>query len=157
FHRGNPQLAQCVREAIEEYLHRRHNGQTENCPLPIDDNNGQTEKTYDNRLPENGTPEREGKPIEDIRQTRNVPVSPVPPPGPHGDNISLPENILEEPVAAMGDNNGQTENSMPAYDTSKYMLGKLCPRRHEHGPTGQSLLRITNRHCILCDREKFHE
>jgi hypothetical protein len=36
-------------------------------------------------------------------------------------------------------------------------LGDLCPRGHEHGTTGQSLLRISNRHCLACDREKFHE
>jgi hypothetical protein len=43
------------------------------------------------------------------------------------------------------------------FDTSKYVLGKLCPRGHAWGNTGQSLLRRTNRHCIVCDREKFQE
>jgi hypothetical protein len=43
------------------------------------------------------------------------------------------------------------------FDTAKYVLGKLCPRGHAWGSTGQSLLRRTNRHCGTCDREKFHE
>ena len=43
------------------------------------------------------------------------------------------------------------------FDTAKYVLGKLCPRGHAWGSTGQSLLRRTNRHCCACDREKFHE
>jgi hypothetical protein len=50
-----------------------------------------------------------------------------------------------------------SDTNAPAFDTSKYTLGKLCPRGHAHGATGQSLLRIANRHCLACDREKFHE
>jgi hypothetical protein len=44
-----------------------------------------------------------------------------------------------------------------SFDTTKYVLGKLCPRGHDHEHTGQSLLRRSNRHCLACDREKFHE
>ena|SRR2546430_7271066 len=51
----------------------------------------------------------------------------------------------------------QPEKTMSAYDVTKYVLGKLCPRRHDYQGSGQSLLRRSNRHCILCDREKFHE
>jgi hypothetical protein len=49
--------------------------------------------------------------------------------------------------------------SMPelVFDATKHVLGKLCPRVHDYEGTGQSVLRRTNRHCILCDREKFHE
>jgi hypothetical protein len=43
------------------------------------------------------------------------------------------------------------------YDPAIHSLGKLCPRRHEYRGTGQSVLRISNRHCRACDREKFHE
>lgn len=43
------------------------------------------------------------------------------------------------------------------YDASKYTLGKLCPRRHRYKGTEKALLRLTNRHCLACDREKFHE
>jgi len=50
---------------------------------------------------------------------------------------------------------GMTE--VVPYDTAKYVLGKLCPRKHAWGNTGKSLLRRTNRHCCACDREKFQE
>jgi hypothetical protein len=43
------------------------------------------------------------------------------------------------------------------YDPTKHQLGKLCPRKHDYRGTGQSVLRITNRHCRACDREKFRE
>jgi len=43
------------------------------------------------------------------------------------------------------------------YDPTTHLLGKLCPRQHEYRGTGQSVLRISNRHCRACDREKFHE
>jgi len=83
---------------------------------------------------------------ENTRQTKNIP------------SMSDDINRQTRNVAEVGrDNKRQTEKSTPVYDTSKYVLGKLCPRRHEHGSTGQSLLRISNRHCIVCDREKFQE
>jgi hypothetical protein len=50
-----------------------------------------------------------------------------------------------------------SDRNIPTFDPSKYCLGKLCPRAHEHGTTGQSLLKISNRHCPACDREKWHE
>ena len=72
-------------------------------------------------------------------------------------DTSRPEKTHEAPQGPTGEDTQQTENGTPDYDTSKYSLGKLCPRGHEHGTTGQSLLRISNRHCLDCDREKFHE
>ena len=122
--RGAPQLAICVREALEEYLACR-----------------QTD-------------------LDNTRQTQNIPAAKttfsrqtetIHPPSPaiSGQTITVPESGT--------DNNGQTENGTTGYDVSKYTLGKLCPRGHEHGTTGLSLLRISNRHCIICDREKFHE
>ncbi len=43
------------------------------------------------------------------------------------------------------------------YNPAIHSLGKLCPRQHEYRGTGQSVLRLSNRHCRACDREKFHE
>jgi hypothetical protein len=48
-------------------------------------------------------------------------------------------------------------SGMPPFDATKYVLGKLCPRQHDYDGTGHSLLRLSNRHCLACDREKFHE
>ena len=67
-------------------------------------------------------------------------------------DISLPR--LDNTTA---DSTADSAATAPLFDTSKYVLGKLCPRGHEHGTTGQSLLRLSNRHCLACDREKFHE
>ena len=76
------------------------------------------------------------------------------------------EGILSDaksvPAAIVSDRNTGAEGqwlSTPGlvYDATKHILGKLCPRVHDYGGTGQSVLRRTNRHCILCDREKFHE
>jgi hypothetical protein len=48
---------------------------------------------------------------------------------------------------------GQADNDVPVFDTSKYRLGKLCPRGHDYGGTGQSLLRLANGGCLACNRE----
>ena len=66
------------------------------------------------------------------------------------------------PADIASDRNTDAEGqllSMPelVFDATKHVLGKLCPRLHDYEGTGQSVLRRTNRHCILCDREKFHE
>ena len=50
-----------------------------------------------------------------------------------------------------------SDTNIPAYDTSKHYLGKLCPRRHDYHGTGQSLLRKTNHLCLACDRERAQE
>jgi hypothetical protein len=115
--RGSPQLAVCVREALEAYL--GNIGQTENIPSEV---------------------------VQISGQTRNV-AEVV------GDNKRQTENAAK----GKGANLRQTEKSTQGFDSGKYVLGKLCPRRHEFESTGQSLLRISNRHCIVCDREKFRE
>ena len=46
---------------------------------------------------------------------------------------------------------------MLPFDETKYVLGKLCPRQHDYDGMRHSLLRLSNRHCLACDREKFHE
>ena len=50
-----------------------------------------------------------------------------------------------------------SDTHIPAYDTSKHYLGKLCPRGHDYKGTGQSLLRKTNHLCLACDRERAKE
>ena len=44
-------------------------------------------------------------------------------------------------------------NTCPPYDEAKSHLGKLCPRRHEWGTTGQTLLRRSNHRCRTCENE----
>jgi hypothetical protein len=50
-----------------------------------------------------------------------------------------------------------SDTNIPAYDTSKHYLGKLCPRGHDYKGTGQSLLRKINHLCLACDRERAKE
>jgi hypothetical protein len=45
----------------------------------------------------------------------------------------------------------------PAYDTAVYVLGTLCPEQHAYGQTGQTLRRITDRHCLVCDAAKARQ
>jgi hypothetical protein len=46
---------------------------------------------------------------------------------------------------------GQTD--IPSYDSTKYVLGKLCPQGHAWGTTGQSLLSIHGHTCKECKNE----
>lgn len=121
-------------------------------PLPADRNYGNTEfqqltqpaYILDDRIPfdDDLAP---GVPGEAQGHNNGITVLPPMPERTH----ALPVQHTEAPP--------QPAPALPAFDTSKYTLGKLCPRRHAHGTTGHSLLRRTNRHCLACDREKFHE
>ncbi len=76
------------------------------------------------------------------------------------ENVSDTKAPVHEIVS---DKNGATHETtspssdMPPFDATKYVLGKLCPRRHDYDYTGHSLLRLSNRHCLACDREKAME
>jgi hypothetical protein len=41
----------------------------------------------------------------------------------------------------------------PAYDTTKFYLGKLCPRAHDWNGTGKTLRRIKGNKCDACENE----
>jgi hypothetical protein len=43
---------------------------------------------------------------------------------------------------------------VPAFDTTRYYLGKLCPKGHEFDGTGMSLLRKHNQSCRECENER---
>jgi hypothetical protein len=47
----------------------------------------------------------------------------------------------------------QQSKSCPPFHPTKYVLGKLCPQRHEWGTTGQSLLSIHGHTCKECKNE----
>jgi hypothetical protein len=68
-------------------------------------------------------------------------------------NTDIMSDTKEVPASIMSD----TKADNTDFDPAKHQLGKLCPRRHNYRETGQSVLRISNRHCRACDREKFHE
>ncbi len=70
--------------------------------------------------------------------------------------VSVPALTSDSPPSQPGIIPGHTVDDKD-YDQTTHLLGKLCPRQHEYRGTGQSVLRISNRHCRVCDREKFHE
>lgn len=175
FHRGDTQLADSVRDALAHYLACPHKRQTRNGTVSSYDTieqttNGTEDSSTDTQQTHNGTVpsmplglaeplplvpyiEQTQKSTESIleaddgnlRQTESTPpmvpdtadVDAMPP---------APVAISQQPV-----------QPAPGYDPTKYTLGKLCPRGHAYHGTGQSLLRLSNRHCLACDREKFHE
>src|SRR5215471_16913226 len=52
---------------------------------------------------------------------------------------------------------GQPADACPPFDPTNNVLGKLCPRRHEWGTTGQSLLRRSNFRCRTCENAARRE
>jgi hypothetical protein len=154
YHRGEPQLAVCMRELLMHALACPYKQQTQNIPVLHGDNNRQIETvlsvSQDNyeqietitAVPENNYYE----------QTQIVP--------------SVSENIYEqiETVHTPAENiSRQIEivtdqsDTVPAYDTTRYYLGKLCPKGHDFGGTGLSLLRKHNQRCRECENEGRRE
>src|SRR5262245_54966682 len=70
-----------------------------------------------------------------------------------GLSVTDTHSVVTDTMAMEGSSLGQA----PAYDTDRYYLGTLCPRRHEWQSTGQSLRHTRNRVCLECDREKTAE
>jgi hypothetical protein len=192
FTRGTPQLAVCVREALELYLDTRR--QTKSIPMPSSESNGQPESEPAPTRDEMQQTETISPAHEDtLRQTLSVPGiarESAEPQRPSQPDQAAPEDILawgreqrlkqrdvatpapvvleesrddsqqtEKSTQAYGTSNGDDsqQTEIPPYDASKYTLGKLCPRSHEHGTTGQSLLRSRNKYCLACDREISRE
>ena len=56
---------------------------------------------------------------------------------------------VSPPVAAM-----MSDTHVPAFDTGKYVLGKLCPQGHDYHGTGQSLRHRRRHVCLACDAEQ---
>jgi hypothetical protein len=91
----------------------------------------------------------------------------LPPAQEHNGQAATPPATAQRPAqvrprghtvisAVPGSASGHTADDAD-YDPAIHSLGKLCPRQHEYRGTGQSVLRLSNRHCRACDREKFHE
>jgi hypothetical protein len=49
------------------------------------------------------------------------------------------------------------EQREAGFDTTKFTLGRLCPRGHEHAATGQTLRKQHSGTCIACEREQQRE
>jgi Arc/MetJ-type ribon-helix-helix transcriptional regulator len=47
-----------------------------------------------------------------------------------------------------------SDTDVPPFDTSRFVLGKLCPRGHEYYGTGKTLRRLFRHVCPACDVER---
>jgi hypothetical protein len=81
---------------------------------------------------------------------------PVPPPAPDATPARAPARTRPQPAAARPAVPPPTV-AQPVFDPCKHVLGKLCRRQHAYQDTGQSLLRLPGRSCLLCDRERTRE
>lgn len=50
-----------------------------------------------------------------------------------------------------------TGDAVPAFDATKFYLGKLCPQGHDYAGTGKSVLRRHNNYCRECDTARKRE
>ena len=49
------------------------------------------------------------------------------------------------------------DTAAPAYDSTKFVLGRLCPKGHAYGTTGLTLRRRHNQSCVTCATEQQRE
>ena len=100
---------------------------------------------------------------KDNRQTENIPG------GNYRQTIIVPDKCMTETIpqtdtclteTGLEADNCLTETALgaqgipseacPPFNAAKYVLGKLCPQRHEWGSTGQTRLSLRSRNCPEC-------
>jgi ferredoxin-like protein FixX len=64
------------------------------------------------------------------------------------------EDIVSDTKAVPDDIVSDTKEDDSDYNPATHSLGKLCPRKHSYRGSGQSVLRLSDRHCLECDRLK---
>jgi hypothetical protein len=73
--------------------------------------------------------------------------------GAYSSNTAIDNTVIQPRTLAQGaepvPESTQVSGDVPPYDTSKHHLGKLCPRQHAWGTTGQSLRNADNQ-CLAC-------
>lgn len=158
YHRGDPQLSACVRELLEHALACPYKNQTQNIPVLHGDNNRPIENVLAvaqniSEQIETITAAPENNYYEQIQTvplvTENI--------SEQIETVSMPAAHKTWPVTdtvteTVTDTVTVTGHAL-GYDTSRYYLGKLCPRGHDYEGTGQSLLRQHNQRCRDCENE----
>ena len=145
FHRSSPQLARCIRDAVEEYLERHSTRQPENMQRRGEKNNRQPQTTPAISPPP-ALPDGENN-----RQPQNAPSATLEASARKiGDDNRQPEKTHQAPQERHGDDNRQPETALPPFDTTRYALGELCVHRHAYHGSGQSLRRLSDRECLEC-------
>jgi hypothetical protein len=77
-----------------------------------------------------------------------------------GDTVGITVGSNVGPTVRPTDTHSQCtapSEACPPFDPTNNVLGKLCPRRHEWGTTGQSLLRRSNYRCRACENASRRE
>ena len=90
----------------------------------------------------------EHRAVEDCREGITSSTSPAP----MDTRPPVPATVLQ---AAQNPALASVEAS--SFDTTRYYLGKLCPKGHDFGGTGMSLLRKHNQRCRECENESRRE
>jgi hypothetical protein len=106
-------------------------------PVPLTEKNNRQTET----IPSADYRQTETVPGEDYCQTISAPDKRMTKTAPQTD-IRLTETA---PGAQ-----GIPLEACPPFDAAKYVLGKLCPQRHEWGSTGQTRLSLHSRNCPEC-------
>lgn len=154
-------MSDVLRDGLELLLEQEH----EQAPLYVYDRKGEKPSMMSDTKEEIADIMSDSKDAETVnmsdtkeeragrlRRARSAKVSDT-----KGDRAAITSDTKEAQTAGTPEPAILSDRNIPTFDPSKYCLGKLCPRAHEHGTTGQSLLKISNRHCPACDREKWHE
>lgn len=153
YHRGDPELAACVRELLTHALACPYKSQTENIPLLPRDGNRQIEtvlavtaNNYEQIETITAAPENNY-----YEQIETVPL------------VTEPSSKQIETVPTVAENSSRQiaivpdqSETVPDYDSSKYALGVLCGESHDYQGTGQSL-RDKKGECLECKRKAGRE
>jgi len=146
YHRGEPQLAVCMRELLVHALACPYKNQTQNIPILHGDSNRPIENVlavakniYEQietitAAPENNYYEQ----IQTVPMVTENIYEQI-------ENIPTTEENISEQIEIVTDQS----DTVPGYDTTKHHLGKLCPNKHTWGSTGQSLRNADNQ-CLEC-------
>jgi hypothetical protein len=141
FHRGAPQLARYVREAMEEWVVRHTSRPTESHPTMHVQNDGSQESGQQAQ----SDVWQSASETEDVSpsfwQTEHETPA-------HGESFG--QTAREEPRAEPLD--GGTPPDAVAYDATTRFLGQLCKYGHDYQGTGQSLRRRKDGECLECQR-----
>lgn len=149
FHRGQPELAICVREALEAYLTKHTSRQTESIPALPANRKSQPESDTHRQ------PESDPAPTRDvIRQPESVPIAA---------ETSLRQTQSTSPMVLAATDRDTRPLGVSAalpqlpvldYDAARYTLGPLCVNGHDYEGIGQSLRRLASKECAQCCRER---
>jgi Arc/MetJ-type ribon-helix-helix transcriptional regulator len=104
---------------------------------------------------------RQSGTLSDTQETIDMPASPV------SDTMSdtcqtLAERVSPTESPMLSDTHEAlpatlSDIDVPPFDTSKFLLGPLCKKKHDYYGTGHTLRRVKSHGCPQCDVERTRE